>query len=308
MPRPSRKAIASSRRRFIQTNVPEMQRREARFKQVNHAFEVLSDAKKRKLYDEFGEEGLREGFPADNVSAQRQGSARQRGTTSERVGRGVGQATGGVRVEDIFGRHGGQPADFTDFVGDIFSRGEWKPRGPTPGADLQASITINFPSAVRGTTVEFRTRPGVAPVTVRIPQGAHEGSRVRIAGQGAASSDGGAPGDLLLDIHVGAHKYFRREDDDLHLELPITLLEAIRGGKVNVPTVDGAVSLKVSPGTQTGTTVRLKGKGVTRKGHTGDLYVRYQVQAPTTSSPELEVALEALARTSHVDPREGLNL
>ena len=126
---------------------------------------------------------------------------------------------------------------------------------------------------------------------MRIPQGAADGSRVRIAGHGTPSPNGGPPGDLLLDIHVEAHKFFKREGDDLHLDLPITVLEAVRGGKVRVPTVDGSVTLKVTPGTQTGATARLKGKGVTRKGHTGDLYVHYQVHVPTKPSPEVDALL-----------------
>jgi len=159
--------------------------------------------------------------------------------------------------------------------------------------------------------VELHTKgaaPGTEPLKVRIPQGADDGSRVRITGQGAPSPDGGPPGDLLLDIHVQPHKFFRREEDDLHLDLPITLLEAIRGGKVKVPTVDGSVSLKVSPGTQSGATARLKGKGVTRKAHTGDLYVHYQVHVPTSTTPELEAVLDVLAKLPAEDPRVGLEL
>jgi curved DNA-binding protein len=280
---------------------------EARFKTVNHAFDVLSDAKKRKLYDEFGEDGLREGFDAEKVRAYQQWSSQ--------AGAGAGQASGGrsypggVRIEDLFNREGAQGGgDFSDMLGDIFSRGgARRSRGPTPGADLQASATIDFASAVRGTTVELRTQAGGEPVKVRIPQGAHDGSRVRIAGQGAPSSNGGAAGDLLLDIHVEPHKFFRREGDDLHLDVPITVVEAIRGAKVKVPTVDGSVSLKVPPGTQTGATARLKGKGVTRKGKTGDLYVHYLVHVPTEASPELNALLDALEKLPAPDPREGIS-
>ena len=145
----------------------------------------------------------------------------------------------------------------------------------------------------------------------RAAQGAHSGrrrrgSRVRIAGQGAPSPNGGAPGDLLLDIHVEPHKFFRREGDDLHLDVPITVVEAMRGGKVKVPTIDGAVTLKVTPATQTGATARLKGKGVTRKGNTGDLYVHYQVHVPTTVTPAVTALLDALEKDPATDPREGI--
>jgi curved DNA-binding protein len=274
---------------------------EARFKTVNHAYDVLGDAKKRKLYDEFGEEGLREGFDADKVRAYKQWSSQQ--------GAGGGRGGGGTRLEDLFGGNVSQSGDFSEFIGDIFSRGGGrKSRGPTPGADLQASVTIDFASATRGTTVELRTQAGGEPVKVRIPQGADDGSRVRIAGQGAPSPNGGAAGDLLLDIHVEPHKYFRREGDDLHLDLPITIVEAVKGGKVKVPTLDGAVTLKVAPGTQSGAVARLRGKGVTRKGVTGDLYVHYLVHVPTATTPELDALIEKLAALPAVDPREGIAL
>ncbi len=278
---------------------------EARFKQVNHAHEVLADPKKRKLYDEFGEEGLRDGFDADKVRAYKQW-ATQQGAAGGRGGARGGGA-GGARLEDLFSGNVAQGGDFSEIFGDLFSRGR-RPRGPTPGADLQTNVTIDFASAVRGTMVEFRTRPSEDPVKVRIPQGAHDGSRVRITGHGAPSSDGGPPGDLLIDIHVEPHPHFRREDDDLHLDLPITIAEAIRGAKVKVPTVDGSVSLKVAPGTQSGATARLRGKGVTRKGHTGDLYVHYQVHVPTNVTPEVEALLAALEKAPQDDPRRDIAL
>jgi len=277
---------------------------EARFKTVNHAFDVLSDPKKRGLYDEFGEEGLREGFDAEKVRAYKQWSSQQGG----RPGGGRGGGGGGVRLEDLFGGNAPQGGDFGEFIGDIFSRGGRRSRGPTPGADLQASVTIDFASAVRGTMVELHTHGGGEPLKVRIPQGAHEGSRVRIAGQGAPSPNGGPAGDLLLDIHVQPHKFFRREEDDLHLDLPLTIAEAIRGAKVKVPTIEGSVTLKVTPGTQTGETARLRGKGVTRKGHTGDLYVHYQVHVPTKTTPELEALLNALDKLPAEDVRAGIAL
>ncbi len=274
---------------------------EARFKTVNHAHEVLADPKKRSLYDEFGEEGLREGFDPEKVRAYKQWSSQQGGG-------GRGGVRGG-RIEDLFSGSVAQGggADFSEILGDLFSRGR-RSRGPTPGADLSASVTIDFASAVRGTMVEFRTQAGEEPIKVRIPQGAHEGSRVRIVGHGAPSGDGGPSGDLLLDIHVEPHRYFRREEDDLHIDLPITIVEAIRGGKVRVPTIDGSVSLKVTPGTQSGSTARLRGKGVTRKGHTGDLYVHYQVHVPATTNPELDALLSALEKAPGEDPRAGLAL
>jgi curved DNA-binding protein len=282
---------------------PGNKKAEDRFKTVNHAFDVLSDAKKRALYDEFGEDGLREGFDADRVRTYKQWASQQ-GAGGARGGPGGG----GVRIEDLFGNAGGDGAQggFGDFFGDLFARGGRKPRGPTPGHDLESSVTIDFASAVRGATLELRPQGVGAPVTVRIPQGAADGSRVRIPGHGAPSQSGGPPGDLLLSLHVEPHRFFRREQDDLHLDLPITVAEAYGGAKVKVDTFGSPVTLKVPPGTQSGAVVRLRGKGVTRKGTTGDLYVHFMVHVPTVQTPEVKEAVEKIASAQTDDLRKDI--
>jgi curved DNA-binding protein len=283
---------------------PGNQKSEDRFKQVNHAHEVLSDAKKRALYDEFGEEGLREGFDPDRMRAYRQWSTRQaRGVPSG--GRYVGEPQD---LEDLFS---GGSAGFGDLFGEVIGRTR-RHRGPTKGADFESEMTIDFGSALRGATVELRPQgTGASPVTVRIPAGAAEGSRVRIAGQGGPSPNGGPNGDLVLTIHVSPHPYFRREGDDLHLDLPIAVAEAYQGAKVKVPTVDGAVTLKVPEHTQSGNVVRLRGKGVARKGRDpGDLFVHFLIQIPTDSRPEVAELMERLAKLEGDtgDPRKDIVL
>jgi curved DNA-binding protein len=279
---------------------------EARFKQVNHAYEVLNDPKKRRLYDEFGEDGLREGFDADRVRAYRDWSARQ-GRTGPNPGGGF---SGTVDLEDLFGSNaggGGGGAGIGDLFGDLMGRS--RRRGPTKGPDLESEITIDFPSAIRGATMELRPQGQVGtPVTVRIPAGADEGSRLRIAEQGGPSPNGGPRGDLVLVVHVQPHPFFRREGDDLHLDLPITIAEAFHGAKVRVPTTDGAVTLKVPDGAQSGQAVRLRGKGVARKGREpGDLYVHFQVQVPKGGSEVAEL-IDRLARFQTDDPRAQIKL
>ena len=144
-------------------------------------------------------------------------------------------------------------------------------------------------------------------MTVRVPPGANEGSRLRIPGQGSPGFGGGPNGDLLLTIHVTPHPFFRREGDDLHVEVPVTLAEAYRGEKIRVPTPDGEVTLKVPARTQTGNVTRLRGKGVARKGkEPGDLYVKFVVHVPTADTPEVAKAVDALAATMTEDPRVGL--
>src|SRR5690606_34352239 len=130
--------------------------------------------------------------------------------------------------------------------------------------DLESEITIDFASAVRGTTLSLQPQGSPEPLTVRIPAGAHDGSRVRIRGQGGKSPTGGPPGDLVLTIHVRPHPFFRREGDDLHVDVPITVAEAYNGARVRVPTPDKDVVLKVPEKAQSGQAVRLRGKGVAR--------------------------------------------
>jgi curved DNA-binding protein len=279
---------------------------EARFKQVNHAYDVLGDEDKRKLYDEFGEDGLREGFDAERARAYRGWADRQ----PAGGGRG-GTYTGGAPgfdPEDLFGGAGGG-ANFGDLFGDLMGRSR-RQRGPARGPDLESEITIDFASAVKGATLELRPQGEAGtPVTVRIPAGASEGSRVRIPGQGGPSPNRGPRGDLVLTVHVTPHPHFRRDGDDLHLDLPITLAEAHHGGKVRVPTPDASVNLKVPEGTQSGHVVRLRGKGVARKGRpAGDLYVHFLIRIPSAQNEAVTKLIDELATFQGEDPRADIQL
>jgi curved DNA-binding protein len=271
---------------------------ESRFKSVNHAFDVLHDAKKRGIYDEFGEEGLRDGFDPER--------ARQYKAWQGQPGGGGGGGRGrAVSFEDLFGAQTQNGGSGFEGFGDLF--GGRRRRGPQKGADVEAEIQIDFASAVKGSTMELSI--GGRPVTVRIPAGADEGSRLRIPGQGAPSQSGGAAGDLFLTLHVTAHQHFRREGDDLHLDLPITVKEAFAGGKVRVPTIGGAVQLKVPAGTQSGHMLRVRGKGVHKKDRTpGDLYVHFLIMLPESKDPELARLMDELEKFQPVDPRVGIDL
>jgi curved DNA-binding protein len=273
---------------------------EQRFKEVNQAHEVLSDPKKRALYDEFGEESLSQNFDAERARVVRQYGG------GFRPGRaGAGGAGPGFDVQEIFGGGGG---DIGDIFGEIFSRGRGgrAARGASRGQDVENSVTIDFTSAVKGTQLQLQR--GDETVTVRVPPGAHQGSRLRIPGQGGQGHGGGPPGDLLLTIHVTPHPYFRREGDDLHVDVPITLGEAYRGEKIRVPTPDGEVTLKVPKHTQSGSVTRLRGKGVAKKGkEPGDLYVKFIVHVPTDDDPEVAKAVDLLASRMTGNPRERLH-
>ena len=263
---------------------------EAKFKEVNQAYEVLSDPKRRALYDEFGEESLSQGFDAERARV-----IRQYGGRSPRGG-----ASGGVGprdLNDLFGGTGG--VDLGDLLGDMFGRAGRPTSKRQRGQDVESEVTIDFVGAVKGTMVEVRQRGGRDAVSVSIPAGAAEGSRVRIAAQGAEGVGGGPAGDLVLVVHVTPHPFFKREGDDLTIEVPISAGEAFRGEKIRIPTPDGEVTLKVPAHAQSGQLTRLRGKGVTRKGKpAGDLYVRFLIQLPVEEDADLARAIEALdART-----------
>jgi curved DNA-binding protein len=276
---------------------------EARFKKVNQAFQTLSNPEKRALYDEFGDDALREGFDPNRARQVRSWAAQ---------GGGV-RGGGGVNLEDLFG--GGGNGVHVDFGGgntqDIFDMfggrgGRRRPR-VQKGQDLESQLRVTFADAARGTTLTMA--PHDVPITVRIPAGAETGSRLRITGQGMPSSSGGPPGDLHLVVEVEAHPHFFREGDDLHVNLPITVGEAYFGAKVRVPTLEGGVMLNVPAGTQSGGKLRLKGKGIARKGRTpGNLLVHFLVQIPAEHTPEVDALITQIAETQKGDPREGIAL
>ncbi len=271
--------------------------KEQRFKDVNRAYEALGDEKKRKLYDEFGEEALREGFDADKQRSYRQWQGNG----------GGGARSGGVNLEDLFS--GGMPGgDGGDPFADLFGRGSRR-RAPSKGRDYEQALTIDFVSAVKGTTLQLRNPGSAEPVTVRIPPGADEGSRVRIKGHGERPASGGPAGDLILVLHVEEHLLFERKGDDLYLNVPVSVSEAVKGGKVKVPTFEGDVTVKVPPGTQSGTKLRVRGKGVVRKGRDpGDLYLVFMVHVPVSDSPELLEIIERLATLETTDLRVNLHI
>jgi DnaJ-class molecular chaperone len=255
---------------------------EERFKQISFAYEVLSDAEKRKLYDEFGMAGLAGGFDAEQAREyQRWARGAQRSPFRESF------TSGGAGLEDL--------------LGDLFGMRGAR-RGPARGGDVSGDVRVDFVEAVRGAEVRFEVhRPheagAPAALRVKIPPGTEDGSRIRLAGQGGPGADGGPPGDLYLTIHVRPHPFFTREGSNLHIELPITLTEALLGAEVAVPTLEGSVKLKIPPRCQNGTRLRLRGKGVPgRGGGAGDLFVRVRVQLPPADAKVDPERLEKLAR------------
>jgi curved DNA-binding protein len=262
---------------------PDNPKAEERFKRVSYAHDVLADAKKRTLYDEFGEAGLREGFNADAARAMKNARAGRGGAGFEEI---FGRATGGARgrrpgfggtLEDLFG------GNIEELFGGGFAGRATTAAPNNKVPDQESEITISFEEALKGVEREMTIREGdqERTIRVRIPAGASDGAKVRLRGQGARASFGGAVGDLVLIVRVTPHRLFRREGDDLVIEVPVTLSEAWKGGAVKVPTPNGEVSLKVPPRTQSGSKLRLKGKGMSKRGggH-GDLLVEVVVRLP----------------------------
>ncbi len=266
---------------------------EARFKRVNAAYSVLSDEKKRALYDEFGEDGLREGFSPDAARAWKSG-------------RGQRVEHGGVPFdfEEVFGRGGGLGDLFGDLLRGQRRRGQG--RAQPLGQDLSSEVNVEFVDAVRGSTMALTYGGSGETIKVRVPPGAADGDRVRVKGQGAQSGPDGPRGDLVLTVRVKPHAHFTRDGLDLYLDLPITVAEAYKGAKVRVPTPGGDVTLSVPKASQSGNVVRLKGRGVQRGTKVGDLYVRLLIRIPSSESKQVELAVEALEGAMKDDVRGGI--
>lgn len=259
---------------------PNNPRAEARFKRVNRAFQVLGDPKTRALYDEFGEDALREGFDPEAMRAYRRAGSRSRVRFSPGAPGGVG-----IDPNDLPG--------FGDLFGEFFG-GRRRAQTPTKGSDVLSEVTVDFASALRGATLQLRVQEDGDPVTVRIPPGAGDGDKVRVRGHGAPGRVGAAPGDLVLVIRVKPHPYFERVGLDLYLDLPLAPAEAYDGAKIPIPTPEGNVTLTIPKRAQSGQVVRLRGRGVKRKKEHGDLYVRFLIRLPDSDDASVKRAIDAL--------------
>ncbi len=305
---------------------------EEKFKEIQAAYEVLSDASKRAAYDQFGHAGV------DSSGGAGPG--------------GFYAGAGGANFSDIFG----------DVFGDIFGGGR-RAGGAFRGSDLRYSLELSLEDAVKGTTVQIRVpkldtcdtchgsgaKPGTKPVacrtcggqgqvrmqqgffsiqqtcpachgqgkvvsdpcatchgqgrvqtaktlSVKVPAGVDEGDQIRLASEGEAGEGGGPAGDLYVQVHLKPHAIFKRDHDDLYCEMPVSFVTAAMGGELEVPTLDGRASIKIPAGTQSEKLFRLRGKGVrnVRNGAQGDLYCKAAVETPVNLSSEQKDLLKRL--------------
>jgi molecular chaperone DnaJ len=388
-PEEIRKAFRKLARKYHPDVNPGDKKAEEKFKELSEANDVLSDDKKRKIYDQVG-------FYSDSIDPATAEAYARGGGASGGAGFGGAQSAGrgaaqGVPFDfegfDFSGFQGGGKASsrgggegfggsFKDVFTGMFNGGGRQPRGPQPGTDLEYQIEVDFWTSIRGgvTRLEIqrqeqcptckgravtggsipcpecegtgqvtqmggrmkfsiqcprcggagkvqnacRTCDGAGVVTKREPlqfnikAGTRDGQRIRLAGKGNAGTEGAPAGDLYLIIKVGAHPLFKRVGDDIHISVPVTVMEAALGSKIDVPTVDGVgtetgrAQLKIPPGTQTGQKLRMREKGVTsavRDGLRGDQIVEVKIVVPKVQDERSKEILRELQRLNPEDPR-----
>jgi curved DNA-binding protein len=265
---------------------------EAKFKEVQAAYEVLGDPQRRAQYDRFGAGGPTPDF--------------QTWTT------GGPSPFEGVDLD--FGPLGDLSSIFEQFFRRPTGHGGARRARPRPsprGADIEHAIDLSFEEAVRGTSRQIRLSAGGGnarseTIEFRVPAGVADGQRIRVKGKGQEGR--GGRGDLMIRCRVHPHPFFRREQNDILLELPLSVSEAILGAKVDIPTLDGITRVTVPPGASSGTRLRLRGKGIPdqRSRATGDMYVVTRVAVPKDVSPRGRELLEELAAELNQHPRANL--
>jgi curved DNA-binding protein len=283
---------------------------EAKFKEINEAYEVLGDADKRRKYDELGanwrmyeqaQQG--QGFPGGFGGAGGQEGA----WTINMGGPGGGYRTmTEEEMHELFGNEDPFSDFFRTFFGGAGPREQARGRGgraprSQKGRDIEHDVDLTLEEAYHGATRRISIKEGghARSVDVRIPVGVKDGSRVRAAGEGASGANGGAAGDLYLRVHVKPHAVFERDGTDLKTKVAVPVTAAVLGGEALVPTVTGSVRLKIPEGTQNGQVFRLKGHGMPQVGKPddrGDLYATVEVQLPRALTKEQRQHYEALQK------------
>lgn len=281
---------------------------ETKFKEAQEAYSVLSDRQKRAQYDQFGH--VEPGAGGFHSGGSPWGGGRAWSTSP-----GQGQSINIEDLADMFdfdslfggrGRGGGSPFASGGRGGARRTRVET----PEPSRDIEFPVSLTFDRAIRGTTLELEQPVHEGPrqrISVSIPPGVRDGQKVRVRGKGAPGRGRRPPGDLYVVIHVQEHPYFKRVDDDIYLTVPVTVAEATLGAKVDVPTLDGPITVTIPSGTASGSKLRLAGIGVAKPNSTarGDQFVVVKIVPPKPLSEEQRRAMEAFAQLDSSTPRAG---
>jgi len=277
----------------------------ARFAELNSAYEIIGDEKKRKAFDagEIDAEGKPrfQGFEGVHPGGMGDG-------TFETFTWGPGGFQRSARGGSFRGGFGGGGIDdiLKDMLGGMAGgrRRTQFEEEPMPGQDIAVSLTVALSDAANGASKRVRLPTG-KEVDVKIPAGISDGQQIRLKGQGL-SGPTGHTGDALITVSIAKHPYFERDGNNLRLDLPITLYEAVLGAKVRVPTLDGAVELAIPPNTTSGRTFRLKGKGMPSKIGAGDLLATVRIALPEGSDRDLEELMRKWHEVKPYDPRKDL--
>lgn len=287
--------IKKAYRKLVRTSHPDLHPddtgAEARFKAVTAAHDLLKDPATRARFDA-GE--------IDATGAERAPRTYYR-DHADAPGRGFGQGFSQSRGFEDFG----DPSDI--FAHILRQRGRGGEAGyAQPGPDLRYTLNLRFLDAVLGTKTRI-TLPDGGNLEVQIPKGMADGQTLRLRGRGGAGYDGGPAGDALVTVQVALHAVFRRDGDDIHVTLPITIDEAILGGKVTAPTIDGPVSVTIPKGASSGRILRLRGRGVARaNSKAGDVLIELRIVAPPDIDPKLSDFMADWRKTQSHDPREAM--
>jgi DnaJ-class molecular chaperone len=299
-------AIKSAYRKLAKKHHPDSNKNDPkaaeRFSELNSANEIIGDEDKRKQFDrgEIDAEGKPrfQGFPGGDPRGRAGGSGGGFESYNFRTGGGPG---------------GGGGAGFEDILNSMFGGAA---RGPRPGRatpfefdsggigldlDLSVAMTVSLEEAVKGGEKRVRL-PNGKELNVKIPAGVAAGQQIRLKGQGETAA-GHPPGDLLITVSIAPHAFFKIDGSDLRVDLPITLYEAVLGGKVRVPTLGSAVELSIPKNTSSGRTFRLKGKGLPKVGGAGDLYVTTRIILPDGNDAELEALMQKWRDGHPYNPR-----
>lgn len=264
-----RKAFLKAAKKFHPDVNPNNKEAEQKFKEVNFAYEVLKDPKKKAQYDQMRANP----FARSRAGAGAGGNPFGGGGFDPEMFQDLGL---GDLFEEIFGRGGGGGGPFSGA-----GRGRAQGRGfARPGTDRETQITISFQEAARGGERQLEFTNGKR-LTVKIPEGVESGSKIRLSGQGDPGAGGAPAGDLIITLTVSPHAIFSREGKDVVMKLPVTFAEAVLGAEVEVPTLDNKVHLKLPPGISSGQRLKLGGKGIKAKdGSRGDQFVEISIRVP----------------------------